>query len=212
MRIRLMTASTIKRPFGPPIYYSTLSEEFMKVLVEIAVESKAKNINIGNKLAGNIANQCKAVISHKQYEPFVEEVWQQISTALKGFDDEVVTDFSQLNFNLGDGPWINFQKANEFNPYHNHSGMLSAVLYIDVPEQIKEENDNVTIETNMPRAGMIAFISGNDDRYTRSSYCHQSKTGEIFIFPASLNHLVYPFKSDVERISMSFNVCDIIRK
>ena len=206
-----MTDFTIKRHFGPPIYYSTLTDEFVNVLKDIAVASKAKNINIGHMLAGNIANQCKAIISHHQHELFVEEIWQQVSTALKGFDD-AITDFTQLDFNLGGGPWINFQKANEFNPYHNHSGMLSAVIYIDVPKEIKEENDNVTIETNMPRAGMIGFISGTDDRYSRSSYCHQSKTGEIFIFPASLNHLVYPFKSDVERISMSFNVCDIIRK
>ena len=203
---------TIKRHFGPPIYYSSLSDEFVSILMEIAVATKEKNINVGNMLAGNIANQCEAVINHKLRQLFLEKVWQQLFTALKGFDDDAVTNFTKLNFNLGGGPWINFQQANEFNPYHNHTGMLSAIIYIEVPDEIKKENDNVTIETNMPRAGMIAFISGNDDRYTRSSYCHQPKTGEIFIFPSSLNHLVYPFKSDVERISMSFNVFDITRK
>ena len=207
-----MSDFSIKRYFGPPIYYSTLSDEVVSMLMDIAVASKAKNINVGKMLAGNIASQCKAVISQQQHEPFAEEIWKQVSNALKGFDDGPDHNYSQLNFNLGGGPWINFQQANEFNPYHNHSGMLSAVIYISVPEEIKKENDNVTIETNMPRAGMIHFISGTDDRYSRSGYCHQPKTGEIFIFPASLNHLVYPFKSNVERISMSFNVCDIVRK
>ena len=35
------------------------------------------------------------------------------------------------------------------------------------------------------------------------------KTGDIFIFPAELKHTVYPFTSDVERVTMSFNVFDI---
>ena len=32
------------------------------------------------------------------------------------------------------------------------------------------------------------------------------KTGDIFIFPASLKHYVYPFKSKVTRISVSGNL------
>ena len=35
------------------------------------------------------------------------------------------------------------------------------------------------------------------------------KTGMIFLFPAHLRHTVYPFKSDVERITMSFNLSNV---
>jgi hypothetical protein len=92
---------------------------------------------------------------------------------------------------------------------HRHSGELSAILYIDVPECIAEENVNPTVETNMPSYGKIIFMSGSSGMYHQPHYEHQPVTGEIFVIPADLAHQVYPFNSDVERISMSFNIMNI---
>jgi uncharacterized protein (TIGR02466 family) len=206
-----MTDFTIKRPFGPPIYYSVLTTDFVNVLQNIAVSTKENNKSIGKALAGNIELQCEAIMDNLQRDTFFKHLQPHIYNTLRGFEEETPTglDLSNMKINLGGGPWINFQQAGEFNPYHSHSGHLSAVIYIDVPEDIKQENDNSTVETNLPRAGMIEFIFGNDMTQgygVKSNYVHQPKTGEIFIFPAGLKHLVYPFKSNVERISMSFNI------
>ena len=204
-----MTDFTIKRPFGPPIYYSVLDTDFVDVLQTIAVSTKENNKNIGKALAGNIACQCEAIMDNLQRDTFFKNLQPHIYNTLRGFEEETPTglDLSNMKINLGGGPWINFQQAGEFNPYHSHSGQLSAVIYIDVPVDIQEENDN-NLTTNTPRAGMIEFIFGSDMTHgygTKSNYVHQPKTGEIFIFSAGLKHLVYPFKSNVERISMSFN-------
>ena len=206
-----MTNFTIKRPFGPPMYYTMLDYAFINMLQEIAKETRKKNINIGRKLAGNIAHQYQAEMNNLQYEIFTKKLYPHIFNTVKEFG-ELDSPKSKLNFHFGGGAWINFQQAGEFNPYHSHAGSLSAIIYIDVPEDIKEENDNGTVETNMPSAGMINFIFGSDGYGTQSSYRHQAKTGEIFIFPSGLQHLVYPFKSNVERISMSFNIYNIIEE
>ena len=207
-----MTNFTIKRPFGPPMYYTMLDYAFINMLQEIAKETRKKNINIGRKLAGNIAHQYQAEMNNLQHEIFVKTLYPHICNTVKEFGELSLQNNSKLRFNFGGGAWINFQQAGEFNPYHSHSGQLSAVIYIDVPEAIREENDTGTVETNMPSAGMINFLYGSDGYGTQSSYRHQAKTGEMFIFPASLKHLVYPFKSNVERISMSFNIYDIIEQ
>jgi hypothetical protein len=101
------------------------------------------------------------------------------------------------------------QRAGEFNPTHQHTGDLSVVVYIDIPPAIAEENKNRHSEIKSPVAGVIAFIHGDETFWHRSIDHHQPETGDILIFPSSLKHEVYPFKSDVERISMSFNVYNI---
>ena len=34
------------------------------------------------------------------------------------------------------------------------------------------------------------------------------KSGDMILFPGEMKHAVYPFKSDVERITLSFNIAD----
>jgi hypothetical protein len=101
--------------------------------------------------------------------------------------------------------WINFMKNGEFNPPHIHSGELSFVIYLQVPEKLKLEKKNYK-GTDIAGPGGIRFINAlNNDRLniTENPIFPQEK--ECYIFPASLNHMVFPFKSDCERISVSGN-------
>jgi hypothetical protein len=113
-------------------------------------------------------------------------------------------DTLSINCNLGNGPWINYQYAGECNPLHGHTGNISGVIYIDVPECIAEENNSIT--SNRPSAGKIELVDGSDGLDHRNAYSIQPSTGDILLFPAYLKHLVYPFSSNVERISMAFNI------
>ena len=208
----LMPDYKIKRPFGPPLYQSTVGDSFLSVLKEISEETKSKRISIGNRLAGNVTTQLEAVLLPKHRARFISELHDHIFDALTGFDydgskEAILKNATQIKFNLGGGPWINYQLPGDFQPYHGHTGLLSGVIYINVPDVIAKENSSK--ESNNPTAGKIAFISGNEFYVTSSEYNHQPVTGEILIFPSCLKHQVYPFKSDVERVSMSFNVYDI---
>ena len=99
--------------------------------------------------------------------------------------------------------WINFQKINDFNPIHSHSGDLSFVIYLKVPESIFSVNTN----GNYKKAGLIEFTYGEPVSYfDRENFTVQPYEGLMLIFPAKLQHSVPPFWVDEERISVSGNL------
>ena len=103
--------------------------------------------------------------------------------------------------------WVNFMKQGEWNPVHNHTGDISCVTYLKVPKEIEEENrtSELSSKSNTPTAGKIEFLYGEDIGFTRSGFIRQPREKDLYIFPAKLRHLVYPFKSKTERISVSVN-------
>ena len=94
--------------------------------------------------------------------------------------------------------WTNFMKAGEFNPPHHHSGHISFVLYLSIPDEYQQELDNH--KALSPPPGNILFLV-NDKQMTFTP-----EPGAMYIFPSSLEHMVFPFRSDGERVSMSGNI------
>ena len=82
-------------------------------------------------------------------------------------------------------------------------------MYLKIPEflpAVKPDRDD---------DGNIMFIGGGGvtSNFTRNLMKIKPKVGDFFIFPAHLQHTVYPFKTDgdFERRSVSFNA-DFIDK
>ena len=106
--------------------------------------------------------------------------------------------------------WVISQWEGEYNPIHIHTEcQMSTVMYLKVPEFLpsrKPERDD---------DGCIMFIGGakNPSQLTRNLLKWKPKVGDFFIFPAHLQHTVYPFRTDgdFERRSVSFNA-DFISK
>ena len=105
--------------------------------------------------------------------------------------------------------WINYQGPNEFNPPHSHGGTLSFVIFLDVPMKLRIENQNYEGKSAGP--GGLTFLYGDNDNHCISHHSIFPTTGDMFIFPAWLKHWVYPFKSDITRISVSGNVIDRVK-
>ena len=102
--------------------------------------------------------------------------------------------------------WCNFQRPHEFNPPHDHDGKLSFVIYLSIPEPLKEENKKYSGRSCGP--GGIQFMYGEGPRDCVSYQSYFPKEGDMFIFPAWLKHWVMPFHSDCVRVSVSGNVHD----
>jgi hypothetical protein len=102
------------------------------------------------------------------------------------------------------GLWVNFMKCNEINPPHVHSSDFSFVLYLQVPDEIYEEEKNHIARS--PAPGTITFTYGYEHSWHKNNITLMPKKGDFYIFPAHLTHMVLPFKSDVERISISGNI------
>jgi uncharacterized protein (TIGR02466 family) len=187
--------------FGPPIYHTAMSEEHLSMLKDIANKS-VDSESVGYGLAGNIQTQNEAVVDDKAaFLKFVEYHIIQ-------FCDQVNKGGEAFTYHLGPGPWINYMKQHEFNPLHVHDGTLSVVAFIDVPEEIDNEREQWVDKTNTFSAGMLEFIHSKS-MFSPGYAKVIPQTGDLYMFPGDLAHCVYPFKSDVTRISMSFNIFDL---
>jgi len=107
-------------------------------------------------------------------------------------------------------PWVNFQKKYEFNPPHRHNGVISFVIWLQIPFFIEAELKNPSIQDSRnPIPGCFNFHY-TDALGTIQHYNIQAdKTMEntLLLFPSTLNHSVNPFyTSDEYRISVSGNI------
>ena len=101
--------------------------------------------------------------------------------------------------------WVVRQFQNDYNPVHFHDGNVSGVGYLKIPNNLTKGHKK--IKTN----GTIDFIYGSKSFLNNSIFNHKPKVGDLILFPNNLMHTAYPFKSDGERRSFSFNI-DIDKK
>jgi hypothetical protein len=105
--------------------------------------------------------------------------------------------------------WVNFQKKYEFNPMHMHSGLLSFVLWIKIPYDMKTElqlSPGVNAAENMAGSFNFIYTDTMGGINTHKIEADKSMENTLIIFPAEMRHCVYPFySSDEHRISVSGN-------
>ena len=101
--------------------------------------------------------------------------------------------------------WMISQKDNEYNPMHFHTKChMSTVMYLKIPEYLPSRKSHKNVD------GAITFLnnSAKDLFWGNPHMTIQPAVGDFFIFPASQQHLVYPFRTadgKGERRSVSFN-------
>ena len=211
----------IHQNFGPYIIRSTISDELHKILLDTANKiRKNKKLKKDNDYRKNLAGNLSEEYSYanaftSKEEKIVEDELVWLASEYTKLSNKII------HQNLGREPkdivmqkpvWVNFMKAGEWNPAHNHTGDISCVTYLQVPDEIKEENNSneSSNKSNTPSAGKLEFSYGDQIGYSNTGCIMNPKEKDIYIFPAKLHHLVYPFKSKVERISVSVNFADKI--
>lgn len=209
---------SIFRPFGPRIYKGHISADELKFIQDFAELARTAPAT-GAFLSGNIKDQKSSNTGNKEKEneiinilfPHIQE-WYKIENDDRKYfldkDDPDLhkienVDYNSLQFHTGTGTWFNYMKANEFNPLHAHSGDLSGILMVKVPQEIEREREVFKVESNARCPGMLEWVQGD---FGAGAYRTYPVEGQIYLFPASLRHQVYPYQSDVERITMSWNV------
>ena len=100
--------------------------------------------------------------------------------------------------------WINFMGPDEYNPTHTHDGDLSFVFFPKVPKELETESHNYKGTGAGP--GRIEFTYGEKQGLSITGHSFLPQTNDLFIFPSTLKHFVYPYKSKVERVSISGNI------
>jgi hypothetical protein len=105
-------------------------------------------------------------------------------------------------------PWVNFQLKHEFNPLHQHTGVFSFVIYLEIPYLIEEEK-KVFPENKVSINGQFCFGYSNilGELVTTNIPIDKKSENIMLFFPSKLGHYVNPFyTSDKYRISVSGNI------
>ena len=106
--------------------------------------------------------------------------------------------------------WVNKQKKFEFNPLHNHAGVFSFVVWVDIPTDWRDEFKQPSVQySNTPNASSFSMLYSDLDGQVRNMEykMDKSREGTMLLFPSSMLHEVYPFyTSDKDRVSISGNI------
>ena len=188
---------------------STVPQDITDKLNEVI---KGKNLQPANMdLAGNIKNEFLIPEGKEHVYPLIfalidkhKEQYPQHFKKITGY-----TGKKEISLQLH-SLWVNFQKKYEFNPIHVHEGLFSFVFWHKIPYKIENEIARYpNMKPDQVKAGHFAFLQTNEMGGIQSIDLpvDNSWEGKIALFPADLNHTVYPFfTSDDVRITISGNV------
>ena len=195
-----------------PLLKGMLPKVAMDYLWEIIEQATIDSKSSREHLAGNITESLYLKDKNDWFfenilkdvcERYVRESPQVVCTR-NAFDQFEVTKLRLLNF------WVNSQRQTEFNPTHNHGGVLSFVIWMKIPTHWEDQYElPFSKGSNTPMASDFQFmytdIMGNVQGWR--AQMSPDIEGVIMVFPSTMIHQVYPFYNcDDDRVSISGNL------
>ena len=187
--------------WGPFLYKTKLTNESIEKILSFC--KKDILLDYRKELAGHIDEEY--LLNNDDLFPILAPYINSYVLALQEKMGVVIN----KNIKMTDA-WVNYMKQGEFNPPHSHSKDLSCVLYLNIPDDINKNKINHVAKSSVP--GSIQFLYGEKIKYNLFSQTFFPEKGDFYIFPAWLQHYVFPFKSKEERISVSANFIEIDKK
>ena len=213
------------RPFGPSILMDEVSSELVEILNRagdrvLADPELSNRWDWSHMLAGNVHREIQVVLTSveernrvrdelkKKCILYYDMLLQQGTVMRLGAERDMKRAIGPEDLEFK-GLWMVSQKAGDFNPFHSHGGDFSSVVYLRLPPGLEEEWNN---EDHLPSVGAIEFFDGRPSPFSQSNCMIRPKVGTLLMFPSWLPHTVYPFRSEGERRSVSFNMAITPRK
>ena len=179
--------------WGPLLFKIKVQQEDLKKCADLC--SKQSSL-VNDTLAGAIKHE--HYVSSNTFIKIIDPYLSVFGEAYRNWYGKNITQATILM------SWVNFMRAGEFNPPHIHTNCdVSSVLFVKIPEELKEENKKFPGTGSGP--GTLSFSFGEFQPHNISTRVFFPEEGDLFIFPATLTHFVSPFLSKGERISMSAN-------
>jgi len=211
-------AFNMVKAFGPTLLETRLPEDIFSKMLQMTDDllEDPNRKSYGDSLVGQIREEPEITLDLlKQYGVYdyihglfaeyilgcsycdADPEYKQSVTAFQQSADYV----NPVNVKI-EAAWLVSQYQGEYNPIHNHSSStLSSVMYLKVPETMNED----PIPGKARLDGHIEWVDRSTDVMQNSTLRVKPEAGRFYIFPATLLHLVYPFKGSEERRSVSIN-------
>ena len=193
-----------------------INHEYLPVDLFNALKIEIQNLRgkVGQqyRLAGNIKEEWNLEPSIPKFNNYIVNLINKhpnhlryVVTERKKFvNEDRVPPLQLVNF------WVNLQKKHEFNPVHNHSGLFSFVIFVQIPYDLeRERKEGPGSLSNSNFTSCLQFHTTNTlgRHYDEIVYVDKSYEGGIYFFNAETMHCVYPFfTSDDYRITVSGNI------
>jgi len=188
---------------GVQVFEDLPSEHFDFLLKNIS-----KQIPKNLSLAGHIKEEYDYMIWPENFEKWlIEKIFN--NDVLMGYMKSVDVISEPLPFYL-QSLWVNLQKKYEFNPIHDHGGIYSFIIPLQIPYKLEDE-DVYFPKTSYKQSctSRLCFVTTDPLGAITPNLVNMDKSyiGKVIVFPAKLQHMVYPFyTSDEHRITVSGNI------
>ena len=185
-----MKKSFVEGLFPTPVYINNIDRNFTEQ--ELQFVNDQQNNCIKNE--GNIHTEDSYVLDRKQFK----NIKIFLENCCKDYLEKIICPENNIELCITQS-WLNYTKENQYHHKHLHSNsIISGVLYFNCNnDNIKFYNSNIN-HTIKPLIKKYNF-------WNSETWTFPTKTGELFMFPSSLNHGVDVKKGDNIRISLSFN-------
>ena len=189
-----------------------LPEDVIKNIWTVVNEAREKPEDMKPELAGNISSSIRLNSQSSLMKEFVTKIIPSfMKSHIEAYGPPYRTTIKEgEGFNL-ESLWVNFQKQNEFNPPHDHAGVYSFVIWMQIPTSYAEQKKlDICANSNADNhISNFAFSYTNTmGRVSTFAYNMEKEAeGYMVMFPSSMLHQVFPFyNNDGERISISGNI------
>ena len=187
-----------------PLLYDTLPNELYDSLLRESYQNlDKKESSYNDQLVGHIKKEYYLKENVRVMKPYINFLANKLASSM---ERSHLSPYEGNKFVL-ESLLVNFQKKHEFNPVHIHKGAFSFVIIMKIPYELHEEEE--IFDANSDHSSRLGFVYSN----TLGKICYynmnicKSDEKKIIMFPAGLNHVVYPFyTSDDYRITISGNV------
>ena len=192
----------VTKPFGPSIAKVIMPKELIDKLNGyidkiIEDEKKSKDLDYGNKLAGNVKQEFKLENDFTEKSGFLKFLGLSTTNWIKLSGLPEIKKFELIS------TWVVRQFKNEYNPLHVHSGHVSGVGYLKVPKNL---GSTFQYDKRVNANGNLELVHGTKMFLSNSTIKITPKVGDFYFFPNYMMHSVYPFaNTNEERRSVSFN-------
>tara|TARA_R100000687_G_C6421399_1_gene151188 strand:+ start:439 stop:1083 length:645 start_codon:yes stop_codon:yes gene_type:complete len=195
----------IHRVFPQPIYFSKLERELTKDELKLMNKLHPKDHNKVLKIEREtvVNNQISSdtyVLERKELKNLKKELDKMI------FDyfDKIVCSRNSITPYITQS-WLNYAGPNQSHQLHSHpNSYISGVFYAAAHKKV----DDITFfkSTSQRHADRIELEPKTFNTFNASSWWFPVETGDVILFPSSLEHGVNNKKGNNLRISLSFNV------
>ena len=189
-----------------------LPEDTVDSLWKLIEESKKQPEDMKSELAGNISSSIRLDVNSPLIGDFVTNVIPiYIEQTIKSYGPPWRVTMKEGQGWTLESLWVNFQKKHEFNPPHDHSGVYSFVIWMQIPTSFAEQRKlPICVNSNAnTQISNFAFSYTNTlGKVSTFAYNMEKEAeGYMVMFPSQILHQVFPFyENDGERISISGNV------